>query len=119
MAERGSFVRGLLRHRFGLPAVLVVVLISGAAALAGTLAVVGRIGPRFHVTGNGRHLRPPGKLVKLGHFPTGGALTPDGHFYWAVSTGRALNDVRIIAVARKRPKVIQVLPIPGASGGIA
>jgi DNA-binding beta-propeller fold protein YncE len=78
----------------------------------------GRIGPALRITGNGRLLTPGGKLVSLGHFPTGGALTPDGRFYWTVSTGRALNDIRIVSVANK-PRVIQILPLPGASGGIA
>ena len=94
-------------------------LVLASGALAAGLTVVGRIGPKSHITGNGRRLRPPGKLVKLGHFPTGGVLTPDGRFYWTVSTGRALNDVRIVAVGKNRPRVIQVLPLPGASGGIS
>src|SRR5437870_13575165 len=76
----------------------------------------GRIGPPLKLTGNGRLLSPAARLVTLGHFPTGGALTPDGRFYWTVSTGRGLNDIRIISVAAGR--VIQVIPIPGASGGI-
>jgi DNA-binding beta-propeller fold protein YncE len=98
-------------------AVLLVLGLAGAAIAAGV--TTGRIGPKLHLTGNGRHLRPPGKLVVLGHFPTGGALTPDGRFYWTVSTGRALNDVRIVAATAHKPHVIQVLPLPGASGGIA
>ena len=71
------------------------------------------------MTGNGRRLLAPGQFVTLGHFPTGGALTADGRFYWTVSAGRALNDVRIVDVALKHPRVIQTLPLPGASGGIA
>src|SRR5581483_9310798 len=31
----------------------------------------------------------------------------------------AFNDIRIVSVTAKRPHVIQVLPVPGASGGIA
>jgi DNA-binding beta-propeller fold protein YncE len=98
---------------------LVSALIAGAAAAVanGAGLFTGRIGPALHTTGNGRMLRPPGRLVKLGHFPTGGALTPDGRFYWTVSTGRALNDIRIVSIRRAR--VIQTLPLPGASGGIA
>lgn len=97
------------------------VLCSAGGALAAGLVAGGggRIGPKLHLTGNGRHLQPPGKLVTLGHFPTGGAVTPDGRFYWTVSTGRALNDIRIVAVRGSRPRVIQILPLPGASGGIA
>jgi DNA-binding beta-propeller fold protein YncE len=57
--------------------------------------------------------------VTLGQFPTGGAVTPDGRFYWTVSTGRALNDIRIVSAAARHPRVIQILPLPGASGGIA
>jgi DNA-binding beta-propeller fold protein YncE len=92
--------------------------LAGAAIAANTVGS-GRIGPTLHLTGNGRLLQPPGQLVTLGHFPTGGALTPDGRFYWTVSTGRALNDIRIVAVGLKHPRVIQILPLPGASGGIA
>ena len=80
---------------------------------------MGRISPAQHIVPDGRRLRPPGQLVTLGHFPTGGALTPDGRFLWAVSTGRALNDVRIVSVSGRHPRVIQVLALPGASGGIA
>ncbi len=91
----------------------------GAVAVAASTAGSGRIGPGVHITANGRLLRPPGRLVTLGHFPTGGALTPDGRFYWTVSTGRALNDIRIISVGASHSRVIQILPLPGASGGIA
>jgi Phosphoesterase family/Lactonase, 7-bladed beta-propeller len=109
----------LSSHRVRFVVALLIALVAASVALAAGLVGTGRIGPRLRITGNGRHLRPPGKLVKLGHFPTGGALTPGGRFYWTVSTGRALNDVRIVAVGGKRPHVIQVLPLPGASGGIA
>ena len=114
-------LRDLLGNRLRIVSVLALTLGSASAALAvsGSLGGGGRIGPGLRITGNGRLLRPAGKLVTLGQFPTGGALTPDGRFYWTVSTGRALNDVRIVAVTGKRPRVIQVLPLPGASGGIA
>src|SRR5581483_10036075 len=99
-----------------LGAVALVLCAAGAVALAAVSGGgSGRIGPKLRITGNGRLLAPFGRLVSLGHFPTGGALTPDGRFYWTVSTGRALNDVRIVSVAH--PRVVQVLPLPGASGG--
>ena len=88
-------------------------------AIAAQIGDSGRIGPKLHTTGNGRRLIAPGQFVTLGHFPTGGALTADGRFYWTVSTGRAQNDVRIVDVALKHPRLIQTLPLPGASGGIA
>ncbi len=91
--------------------------LAASAAVAYGATASGRIGPDRRETGNGRVLHPAGAMVQVGNFPTGGALTPDGRFYWAVSTGRGLNDVRIVAVATHR--VVQVLPIPGASGGIA
>ncbi len=75
------------------------------------------VGPGVKTTVDGRRLSPYGDLVSLGNFPTGGAATPDGRFYWTVSTGRGRNDLRIVDVAAK--KVIQTLPLPGASGGIA
>jgi DNA-binding beta-propeller fold protein YncE len=93
-----------------------------AAAAAGALAAIaladsGVIGPQFGLLGNGRHLLPAGTTVQLGNFPTGGAVTPDGRFYWTVSTGRGRNDIRIVSIATAR--VVQVVPLPGASGGIA
>jgi DNA-binding beta-propeller fold protein YncE len=101
-------------------------VVAGAGALAlsgGALAVAalvkedGRIGPERALLNNGRHLRPYGRLVKVGGFPTGAALTPDGRYYWTVSTGRGIHDVRIVSVRSGR--VLQTLRIPGASGGIA
>ena len=89
------------------------------AATAVTYAVTGEgeIGPALHETGNGRVLHPAGALTQVGNFPTGGALTPNGKFYWSVSTGRGRNDVRIVDVRTNR--LVQTVPLPGASGGIA
>jgi DNA-binding beta-propeller fold protein YncE len=99
--------------------IVLAVLALGGAAVAARLVSVGRISPAQRILPDGRRLNPPGRLVTLGHFPTGGALTPDGRFYWTVSTGRALNDLRIVSTAGGHPHVVQVLPLPGASGGIA
>src|SRR3954453_20583219 len=93
--------------------------------LAGILAEVaiaqqgddGVIGPGRRLLGNGRLLTPYGKIAPLGNFPTGGRVTPNGRFLWTVSTGRGPNDVRIVSV--RTGKVLQTLPLPGASGGIA
>ena len=87
----------------------------GVAVAAVT--VPGRVGPQLKLLQSGRKLSPQGKLVTLGNFPTGGALTRDGQFYWTVSTGRGRNDIRIVSV--RTAKVVQVIPLPGASGGIA
>jgi len=87
------------------------------AAHAAIVAPSGRVGPALHLLGNGRMLTPQGKLVALGNFPTGGALSNDGRFYWTVSTGRGFNDIRIVSL--RTGKAIQTLPLPGASGGIA
>jgi DNA-binding beta-propeller fold protein YncE len=89
------------------------VVVAGSAASA---AGEGVVGPSDGLLVNGRQLHPAGQLVPVGNFPTGGALTPDGRFYWSVSTGRGLNDIRIVDVSARR--VVQVLPIPGSSGGI-
>jgi DNA-binding beta-propeller fold protein YncE len=91
---------------------------GGAIAAAATVGP-GLIGPDSGITANGRlhALDAAVKLVSVGNFPTGGALTPDGRYYWAVSTGRGKNDVRIVDLADR--KVQQVIPIPGGSGGIA
>jgi hypothetical protein len=108
-----------LRVALALIATAAAITSVAVAAGVGSGSGQGRIGPGLHVTGNGRHLQPPGQLITLGHFPTGGAVTPDGRFYWTVSTGRALNDIRIVAVTGNHARVIQVLGLPGASGGIA
>jgi YVTN family beta-propeller protein len=68
------------------------------------------------MTSNGRHLDPAGRLTKLGDFPTGGALSPDGRFYWAIDSGHGHDDVRVVDIASGA--VSQVLPLPGAYGGI-
>jgi DNA-binding beta-propeller fold protein YncE len=77
----------------------------------------GAIGPALHIVNNGRHLTPYGRTTVVGNAPMGAALTPDGRFYWTVSAGAGLNDVRIVSA--KTGAVIQTLPLPGASGGIA
>ena len=66
---------------------------------------------------NGRQLTPQGAQVRLGNFPTGAAVTADGRFLWTVSTGFGNNDIRIVDTASKR--VRQIIPLAGASGGIA
>jgi YVTN family beta-propeller protein len=121
---------------------LVVTAVLGAAA-AYALAqsggtTVGVIGPANRIQPSGRLLNPVGKLTQLGNHPGGGALSPNGAFLWAVDAGRGKNDVKIVQVAatkkckagkrgakcraagKKRVgKVIQTIPMPGASGGIA
>jgi DNA-binding beta-propeller fold protein YncE len=87
----------------------------GAAIAAGSLSR-GRIGPSLGLLANGRHLTPQGRLTPLGNFPTGGAVTRDGRYYWTVSTGRGFNDIRIVSVRTGR--IVQVVPLPGSSGGI-
>ena len=99
--------------------------VAGAVALAltaGTLAFAvtpheTRVGPKTGLLQDGRLLHPAGRLTPVGNFPTGGAATPDGRFYWALSTGRGRHDIRVVDLADGR--VVQVLPVPGLSGGIA
>jgi YVTN family beta-propeller protein len=95
------------------------VLAGVAAATAVAAVATGVIGPDTGITGNGRlhSFEPSLKLVQVGNFPTGGAVTPDGRYYWTVSTGRGENDIRIVDLANNR--VHQVIPIAGGSGGIA
>src|SRR4051794_14167100 len=88
-----------------------------AAAVPAALAATGDIGPSLGIVNSGRHLHPYGAQTQVGSVPMGGALTPDGRFYWTVSAGAGVNDVQIVSV--KTHKVVQVLPLPGASGGIA
>lgn len=95
---------------------LLAALGSAAIVVAGDDVQVGRIGPASGVLNNGRHLQPFGSLVAVGQFPTGGAVTPNGRWYWTVSAGRGQNDVRIVSVRTRR--VLQTHVLPGASGGI-
>jgi YVTN family beta-propeller protein len=103
------------------PKLLVALASAGVLAAAGVavaqLADDGRVGPERGLLGNGRLLKPYGKLAPLGNFPTGGRATPNGRYFWTVSTGRGPNDVRIVSVRTGR--VLQTLRLPGASGGIA
>ncbi|MEA2445909.1 MAG: hypothetical protein QOJ12_3201, partial [Thermoleophilales bacterium] len=73
--------------------------------------------PAAGLTPNGRKLDPAGRVTPVGTFPTGGALTPDGRFYWAVDAGRGDNAIRVVDVATGT--VAQTLPIPGGYVGIA
>jgi DNA-binding beta-propeller fold protein YncE len=95
-----------------LAAAVLVLVVAGTAFAADD----GRIGPSLHLLNNGRHLTPYGRLVNVGNVPTGGALTPNGRYYWTVSAGSGFNDIRIVSV--KSAKVIQTIPLPGASGGV-
>ncbi|MBV9099284.1 MAG: hypothetical protein JO079_14625, partial [Frankiaceae bacterium] len=89
---------------------------TATATAAYSLTSTGVIGSGLHELGNGRVLSPAGAMTQVGNFPTGGALTPDGRFYWAVSTGRGQNDIRIVDVSSQT--VVQTVVVPGASGGI-
>jgi YVTN family beta-propeller protein len=89
----------------------------GGSALALAAGDDGSIGPQLALLNNGRHLTPYGRTAAVGNAPMGGAATPDGRFYWTVSAGAGLNDVRIVSVTTG--KVIQTIPLPGASGGVA
>src|SRR3954464_6173436 len=100
-----------------LAALLALALLAGAGIAVAQLDDDGRIGPGRKLLGSGRALTPFGTTAAIGNFPTGGRGTPNGRFFWTVSTGRGPNDVRIVSV--RTGKVLQTLPLPGASGGIA
>src|SRR3954454_15421844 len=95
------------------------VLMAGLVAVA--VAVPGAAddtpSPNTSLTVAGRQLDPAGRMTPVGAFPTGGALTPSGRFYWTVDGGRGATAVRVIDVATGA--VTQTLPIPGGYVGIA
>ena len=72
-------------------------LACGVAVAAATHG--GRIGPTNLIQPNGRRLHPTGKLTELGNHPNGGALTRNGRYLWTLSSGRGVNDIRIVRVA--------------------
>jgi YVTN family beta-propeller protein len=117
-----------------------VLLASGAVLAVGALDPrEGRIGPDSRIQPSGRRLDPAGRLTQpLGNFPAGGALTQNGRFLWSLSAGRGANDIRIVETEpalrcrsgrrgracrrtrlRRTGRVVQTLPMPGLSGGIA
>jgi DNA-binding beta-propeller fold protein YncE len=105
-----------------------VAALAAVLAFAGVAwaAPIGVIGPKSGIQPTGRELHPVGKLTQLGNFPTGGALTSDGRFLWTLSTGRGPNDIRIVRVAPEHGQgnagvgdLVQTIPMPGLSGGIA
>jgi DNA-binding beta-propeller fold protein YncE len=101
----------------------VATLLVVGAALAAASKQQGRIGPASGIQPTGRKLEPVGRKTKLGNFPTGGALTTNGRFLWTLSAGRARNDIRIVQVRADSPsrvgRIVQRIPMPGLSGGIA
>jgi YVTN family beta-propeller protein len=104
-------------RRFTLVVALFAATVTAGVALGQGPVTTGRIGEALGLLNNGRQLHPFGHLAALGNFPTGGAVTPNGRFYWTVSTGRGANDIRIVSV--RTGQVVQTLLLPGASGGIA
>jgi YVTN family beta-propeller protein len=123
---------------------LLLALVLGLLAAAAAIAIgqgnpdEGVIGPANRIQPSGRKLDPLGKLTKLGNHPAGGALTKNGRFLWAVDSGRGRNDVKIVEVEpalrcrsgrrgrgcririrRRTGRVVQTIPLPGSSGGIA
>ena len=110
----------LLPRRLAAPLIAIASLLLGAGGAFGVIGFSESAqtpSPARGLLPNGRQLTPQGAQVVLGNLPTGGAVTADGRFLWTVSAGFGSNDVRIVDTIRRR--VIQVLPVPGASGGIA
>lgn len=68
----------------------------GGVVLAQGSKETGRIGPSNKIQPSGRQLVPAGKRTIVGNHPGGGALTPNGRFYWTLSAGRGRNDIRIV-----------------------
>src|SRR3954467_14863789 len=98
----------------------IVILGAGGIAWAAT-GGSNIVGPKTRIQPTGRKLNPVGALTKLGNFPTGGALTPNGRFLWTLSTGRGRNDIRIVRVGGpgRAGEIVQRIRMPGLSGGIA
>src|SRR3954451_23058840 len=119
-------------------------LVAGAVTLGATAPALAAtapnaVGPASRIQPSGRQLAPYGRLGALGNHPGGAALTKDGRFLWALDSGRGVNDIRIVDVApelgcrtkgkrlkrcqrrqrRKPQRLIQTIPMPAVSGGIA
>src|SRR3954452_10225001 len=96
---------------------LVAAFLAAAVALPAAAPAQEPPSPSTGLTVAGRQLQPAGRMTPVGAFPTGGALTPDGRFYWTVDSGRGATALRITDVASGA--VTQALPIPGGYVGIA
>ncbi|MDE0855875.1 MAG: hypothetical protein OSA97_15785, partial [Nevskia sp.] len=90
---------------------------GGASPLSGRCGASVPVSAAALVPNIGRTLTPFGRMTSVGNLPTGGALTPDGRFYWSLSAGDGRNDVRIVDVASGA--VVQILPMPGTYGQMA
>jgi DNA-binding beta-propeller fold protein YncE len=128
-----------LKRRIGLALVILAVLAAGVVvAQVSDPKKQGRTSVSKLQLGSGRDLNPAGKMTKLGNYPAGGALTKNGRFLWTLSAGRGKNDIRIVRVdtgvrcrkgrrgkrcrrrnARRIGRVVQRIPMPGVTGGIA
>lgn len=89
---------------------------SGPGVGGACPGAIPQTGNSVTINNTGRKLSPVGRITTVGNFPTGGALTPDGRFYWAVDSGHGRNDVSIVRVATGA--VAQVLPLPGGFGQV-
>src|SRR3954470_16941152 len=96
---------------------LAAALLAAAVALPASGVAQDTPSPGSSLTVAGRKLEPAGRMTPVGAFPTGGALTPDGRFYWSVDAGRGSTAVRIVDLGTGAVK--QALPIPGGYVGIA
>ncbi|GAC1629627.1 MAG: alkaline phosphatase family protein [Nevskia sp.] len=91
--------------------------VPGPAPLAGQCGVpLPLAGQAIAIANSGRRLTPVGRMTKVGNFPTGGAISPDGKFYWSASAGLGTNDLQIVDLASG--KVVQKLPMPGTYGQV-
>ncbi len=87
---------------------------GGSTGLNGVCGAAIPAYPPTLIPNIGRTLTPYGRLTTVGNLPTGGALTPDGRYYWSLSAGDGRNDIRIVDVASGA--VVQVIPMPGTYG---
>src|SRR3954454_4593412 len=111
----------------------------GTAATAFAATAPNAVGPVTRIQPNGRPLTPYGRMSPLGNHPGVGARTTSGRFLWALDAGRGRNDIRIADAAptvachtrgrrgarcrkqhaRRTGRLIQTIPMPGLSGGMA
>jgi DNA-binding beta-propeller fold protein YncE/phospholipase C len=97
---------------------LVPACLAALLAVTGTAAAQSEQAPSRDamITGNGRKLDPAGRMTPVGTFPIGGAISPDGRFYWTVDGGRHAAFVHVVDLATGAER--QKLPIAGGDNGI-
>jgi YVTN family beta-propeller protein len=89
-------------------AIAALAISSGSVYASVTNRTAGPQGDQIGVTSSNRMLTPAGKQIKLGNFPMGGALSPDGRYLVVSNDGQGTQSLQVVDT--KTNKVVQSIP---------